>query len=114
MGSFADTLPTPPAHSDAPFSLPLAHPEPSAKPVPPKELTPDQEHKLEQLVARFNQPDFRLPNSLRVLKALWAKEPGGGGGSRFGGLFSRSATPSNEEVRPCSRQAVPAARRIRR
>ncbi|GAA6004749.1 CRAL-TRIO domain-containing protein [Rhodotorula paludigena] len=98
MGSFADTLPTPPAHSDAPFSLPLAHPEPSAKPVPPKDLTPDQETKLEQLVARFNQPDFRLPNSLRVLKALWAKEPGGGGGSRFGGLFSRSATPSNEEL----------------
>ncbi|BGP38633.1 Phosphatidylinositol transfer protein (PITP) [Rhodotorula kratochvilovae] len=97
MSSFGDTLPLPPANSEEPFSLPLAHPDPAAKPVPPKDLAPDQQDKLARIIDHWNQPDFKLPNSLKVLKARWAKE-GGGGGSRFGGLFGRSATPSNEEM----------------
>lgn len=98
MTAFEDTLPSPPGNPDTPFSYPLAHPDPSAKPVAPKELSPDQLAKLDRLVDHFNKPDFRLPRTLRALKARWAKEQGGGG-SRFGGLFSRSSTPTNEEVR---------------
>ncbi|GAA6055475.1 hypothetical protein JCM3770_002846 [Rhodotorula araucariae] len=97
MSSFADSLPLPPSHSGEPFSLPLAHPDPAARPVPPKDLAPDQQDKLARIIAHWNQPSFTLPNSLKVLKARWAKD-GSGGGSRFGGLFGRSATPSNEEM----------------
>ncbi|GAA5836098.1 hypothetical protein JCM9279_002192 [Rhodotorula babjevae] len=97
MASFADSLPRPPASSDAPFSLPLPHPDPAATPQPPKTLTPDEHDKLDRILAHFNQPDFKLPTSLKVLKHRWTKE-GQGQGSRFGGLFGRAATPSPEEM----------------
>jgi len=96
--AYQDSLPPPPANSDEPFSLPLPHPDPSAKPVPPKQLSPDEQDKLHRIVNHFNDPAFKLPNSLKVLKARWTKE-GQGQGSRFGGLFGRSATPSQDEVR---------------
>ncbi|GAA5954211.1 hypothetical protein JCM21900_006963 [Sporobolomyces salmonicolor] len=96
MASFESTLPPPPKSRDEPYSYPLARPDPSSKPLPPKELTPEQQEKHANLIAHFNQPDFKLPNSLKTLKAYWAAR-GGGGGSRFGGLFGRSSTPLPEE-----------------
>lgn len=109
--SFADSLPQPPASSDTPFSLPLPHPDPAATPQPPKDLSPDERDKLDRILAHFNQPDFKLPTTLKVLKHRWTKE-GQGQGSRFGGLFGRAATPSPEEVRPplSSRLGIPLSR----
>ncbi|BGP23339.1 Phosphatidylinositol transfer protein (PITP) [Rhodotorula toruloides] len=97
MTAFEDSLPSPPSDPDTPFSYPLAHPDPASKPVAPMEPSPDQLVKLDRLVDYFNKPDFRLPTTLRALKARWAKEQGGGG-SRFGSLFSRSATPINDGI----------------
>ncbi|BGO90150.1 hypothetical protein NBRC10512_002543 [Rhodotorula toruloides] len=97
MTAFEDSLPSPPGNPDTPFSYPLAHPDPASKPVAPKELSADQQAKLDRLVDHFNRPDYTLPRTLRALKARWAKEQGGGG-SRFGSLFSRSATPTNDEM----------------
>lgn len=115
--AYQDSLPPPPANSDEPFSLPLPHPDPSAKPVPPKQLSPDEQDKLHRIVNHFNDPAFKLPNSLKVLKARWTKE-GQGQGSRFGGLFGRSATPSQDEVRrttlPRTTTSAPAFRPILR
>ncbi|GAA5821281.1 hypothetical protein JCM11251_004551 [Rhodosporidiobolus azoricus] len=94
--SFESTLPTPPNDPAVPFPYPIARPDPSAVPVPPKELTAEQQAKLDKLVAHFNRPDFTPPNQLKTLKAQHAKETGGG--SRFGGLFGRAATPTAEEL----------------
>ncbi|GAA6038889.1 hypothetical protein JCM8097_000556 [Rhodosporidiobolus ruineniae] len=95
--SFESTLPTPPNDPSVPFPYPIARPNPDSQPVPPKDLTKDEEAKLAKLVDHFNRPDFKLPNLLKTLKAQHAKEQGGGG-SRFGSFFSRSATPTEDEL----------------
>ncbi|GAA5855526.1 hypothetical protein JCM8547_007872 [Rhodosporidiobolus lusitaniae] len=95
-GSFEATLPSPPADSATPFPYPLARPHPDSHPVPPQQLTPDQEQKLTKLIDHFNSPAFNPPRSLKVLKAQHQKETGGG--SRFGRLFGGTATPTEAEI----------------
>ncbi|BGP14593.1 hypothetical protein JCM10213_001941 [Rhodosporidiobolus nylandii] len=94
--SFESTLAPPPNDPAVPFSLPIARPDPSSQPVPPKDLTAEEQAKLDKLVQHFNRPEFKLPNLLKTLKAQHQKETGGG--SRFGGLFGRTATPTSDEL----------------
>ncbi|GAA5884608.1 hypothetical protein JCM6882_005320 [Rhodosporidiobolus microsporus] len=94
--SFEASLPQPPNDPSVPFPYPIARPDPSAVPVPVKDLTPEQEAKLDKLVAHFNRPDWSPPNQLKVLKAQHTKETGGG--SRFGGLFGRATPLTSEEI----------------
>lgn len=99
MTAFEDSLAPPPSNdAQTPYSLPLPHPNQDSKPVAPKPLTADQKEKLDRLVNHFNAPEFVLPNSLKALKARWQKDAGGA--SRLGSLFGRSATATDQEVRP--------------
>lgn len=96
--SFEDSLPPPPQHDpETPYSLPLAHPNQDSKPVAPKPLSAEQQDKLDRLVQHFNRDDFRLPRTLKALKARWQQDAGGA--SRIGSFFGRSATASDQEVR---------------
>ncbi|GAA6002228.1 hypothetical protein JCM10207_003136 [Rhodosporidiobolus poonsookiae] len=95
MPSFESTLPSPPNDPATPFSWPIPRPDPQSKPVPPAQLSQDQQAKLDKLIKHFNQPDFSLPNQLKVIRAQHTKDQGG---SRFGSLFSRAATPTEKEI----------------
>ncbi|GAA5843316.1 hypothetical protein JCM5353_005272 [Sporobolomyces roseus] len=94
MASFESTLPPPPSNSDTPFSYPLAQPDSSSTPLPPRTLTQDQQDKLSKLVNHFNEPEFQLPNTLKELKQLWVNQ-GKESASRFGGLFGGSSKGIN-------------------
>lgn len=94
MASFESTLPPPPSNSDTPFSYPLAQPDSSSTPLPPRTLTQDQQDKLSKLVNHFNDPEFKLPNTLKELKQLWVNQ-GKESASRFGGLFGGSSKGIN-------------------
>ncbi|GAA6019444.1 hypothetical protein JCM11491_004830, partial [Sporobolomyces phaffii] len=85
--SFESTLPSPPGNSDEPFSYPLGQPSSSSTPLANRPaLSPDQQDKLDRLVAHFNDPGFTLPATLKELKQLWVSQ-GKEQASRFGGLF---------------------------
>lgn len=81
--SFESTLKLPEAGT--PFSLPLAHPEPSAIPAPARQRTPEQDVMLKKLIDSFNAPDFKLPSTLDALKTIWRKREGSSGRGWFGG-----------------------------
>ncbi|GAA6058626.1 hypothetical protein JCM10212_004037 [Sporobolomyces blumeae] len=97
MSSFASTLPPPPTDSTTSFSLPVAHPDPSSKPLAPRTLSTDQQRKLDQLIDHFNATDFKLPQNLKDLKAIWVRD-GKESGSRFGGLFGGKASPIDDST----------------
>ena len=98
--TFESTLRAPPSSSDEAFSLPVAQPCSSSKPLPPRAaLTSDQQDKLDRLIEHFNARDFRLPSMLKDLKQLWIQQ-GKETASRFGGLFGGSkAGATVDEVR---------------
>jgi len=55
-----------------PYSYPLAHPHPDAKPHPPRAaLTSVQQATLDKVVAIFNADDFAVPNTIEELKLIW-------------------------------------------
>ncbi|GAA5976469.1 hypothetical protein JCM5350_001700 [Sporobolomyces pararoseus] len=98
MSSFESTLAAPPTDDETPYSLPLPHPSSSSKTLPPRPaLTPDQQSKLDKLVNHFNDPQFKLPNSLKELKQLWVQQ-GKETPSRFGGLFGGGSTKSSQLI----------------
>ncbi|GAA5869630.1 hypothetical protein JCM16303_000529 [Sporobolomyces ruberrimus] len=97
--TFESTLPSAPSNSEEPFSYPLAQPSPSSQ-LPPRRpaLSEDQQSKLDKLIAHFNDPQFKVPGTLKELKQLWVQQ-GKEAASRFGGLFggaSKSAPAIDE------------------
>ncbi|GAA5938402.1 CRAL-TRIO domain-containing protein [Sporobolomyces koalae] len=91
MSSFEATLPQPPASSETPFSYPVAQPAASSTPLAPRVVTPEQQEKIDRLIAHFNDPEFKLPTTLKELKQLWVSQ-GKEQGSRFGSLFGGTST----------------------
>ncbi|ORY79359.1 CRAL-TRIO domain-containing protein [Leucosporidium creatinivorum] len=75
--SFESTLKLPEAGT--PFSLPLAHPEPSATPAPARARTSEQDAMLAKLIDTFNAPEFKLPSTIEALKTIWRKREGASG-----------------------------------
>jgi hypothetical protein len=94
--SVESTIPPPPSDQETGYSYPLAHPSSSSKPLAPRPpLSKDQQDKLDKLIQHFNQPEFKLPQTLKQLKQLWLKQ-GKETQSRFGGLFG--GTSSSKQV----------------
>ncbi|KAI5481682.1 CRAL/TRIO domain-containing protein [Pseudohyphozyma bogoriensis] len=90
--SYESTLSLPSGSS--PFSLPLAHPDPSTTPAPARpEHTPAQAQMLDKLIAHFNQPGFALP---KTLKDWHTKNDGPPRG--LTSYFRRAAPVAEEEV----------------
>lgn len=94
MATFESSLAVPPSDSSTPFSLPLAQPDSSSTPLPPRTLSKDQQDKLSKLVDHFNDPNFKLPTTLKELKQLWVNQ-GKETASRFGGLFGGNSKGVN-------------------
>lgn len=96
--TFESTLELPQA--GVPFSLPLAQPDPSARPAPAATRTPEQDAALNKLIAHFNAPEFGLPSTIDALKAnVWRKRDGSSGR----GLFGWGSAPKEvavEELKP--------------
>jgi hypothetical protein len=49
-------------------TLPLPRPSPSASLPPQPDLSPEEQSKLDSLIEYFTQPEFTLPNKLKVWK----------------------------------------------
>lgn len=100
--SFASTVPLPTA--GVPFSLPIACPDPLATPPAARApLSPEQETKLANLTAHFNEQHFTLPTTVKALKNGWRIAQGGSTRS-FGNFFR--AAPVDTEVRQLRRDVA--------
>lgn len=77
-----------PPVSGQPYSLPLPTPEPSARPAETKPVTPEQRELVTKLINHFNEPDFKLPKTLSVLKSQWKKRDAAAGRGSWLSSFS--------------------------
>lgn len=79
-----------------PFSLPLTSPDPSSTPAPKPVTTPEQESLVNKLIAHFNEPSFKLPTTLNVLKQQWKKRDQAAGRGSWFSSFSGGHNASHD------------------
>lgn len=74
----------------------ITTPDGTAAPLPPREpLSAEHQDKLDQLIARFNAPDFTLPTTLDALKSSLRR--GTGGSARSIVSFLRASVGGHED-----------------
>ncbi|SCZ99006.1 BZ3500_MvSof-1268-A1-R1_Chr3-1g05760 [Microbotryum saponariae] len=108
-----ESAPSQPSNSAAPGSppsdgpiLPIAHPHPDAKPPTPHELTSEQTEFVHKLIARFNEPGFALPTTLKAWRPPsrgWFGSFGAGGGEKQ----SSTSTSSSASSTSSANESVP-------